>query len=260
MHWICTFPMVLICTELSSIPSIVKSSEKLFINVFLIQSWIPKIEISMSLNGVVWYLSTWVFLYFLYPYIVKFLARYKTAKEQISYSVLAILLMIAIRIASLRISDDFSTQATYCFLVFRSLDFFVGCNVRWLVSNNKESMNSKNSTYYTRLEFFAICACFIISILQSKSLTNSELQTVYTSSIIDLQISCTMVVQFCLHKGIITSKLTNKILIEIGDLSPYLFLVHYTVIAQCRVFLLKKYLTIITACYQLEFSVLSSIY
>lgn len=231
--------MVFICTDFSSVFSVIKSIIKLFLNVFLIQSWMPKISISMSLNGVAWYLSTCVFLYFIYLYISSFLTKYKNTIEPILYCGLATALMIVIRITTLRFGDDFLTWATYCFPIFRSLDFFVGCNIGWIVRNNEERLVSKRRVYYTLLEVFSICVIFLVSYFQSISYVNPVLKMIFTSSIIDLPISCTLVVLFFLHRDAITSTMTNKILVEVGNLSPYLFLIHYTVIAYCRGLLSK---------------------
>lgn len=239
LHVICTLLMMLICTDFSSVLSVVQNIVKSALNIFLVQSWIPKIDISMSLNGVAWYLSTCVFLFFLYPYISRFIRKYKIIIEPILYSALAITLMIIIRIATLQFGDDFSTWATYCFPLYRLLDFFVGCNIGWLVRNYKEIMTLQKRSYFTYLEFLSICACFIVSYLQSKTYASYMLKTVFTSAIIDLPISCLLVVMFYLHNGDVTSKLENKILVEIGNLSPYLFLIHYTVIAYCRAVLSK---------------------
>ena len=107
------------------------------------------------------------------------------------------------------------------------------------IRNYKLIMNLQKRSYFTYPEFLSICACFIVSYLQSKTYASYMLKTIFTSAIIDLPISCLLVVMFYLHKGDITSKLGNKILVEIENLSPYLFMTHYIAIAYCRAVLLK---------------------
>lgn len=43
----------------------------IFLNIVLLQCWGPLSSINVSLNGVAWYLSTIMFLYFMFPYIKK---------------------------------------------------------------------------------------------------------------------------------------------------------------------------------------------
>lgn len=49
-----------------------------------------------------------------------------------------------------------------------------------------------------------------------KTYANYMLETVFTSFIIDLSISCLLVVVFCLHNGDVVSKMENKKLVKIG--------------------------------------------
>lgn len=45
-------------------------------NVLLVQTWIPQGTVYFSLNGVAWYLSCCVFLYFMFPYLLKGISKY----------------------------------------------------------------------------------------------------------------------------------------------------------------------------------------
>lgn len=47
------------------------------LNIFLVQTWFPFNEVVYSLNGVAWYLAVCVFLYFMYPYISRWISDKK---------------------------------------------------------------------------------------------------------------------------------------------------------------------------------------
>lgn len=48
---------------------------EIVLNVFLMQTWVPYSSINFSLNGVAWYLSVTMFLYFMFPAIQRFIKR-----------------------------------------------------------------------------------------------------------------------------------------------------------------------------------------
>ena len=52
----------------------------ILLNVFLVQTWVPNSATNVSLNGVAWYLSVTMFLYFIYPIIHHLVNTTKTKK------------------------------------------------------------------------------------------------------------------------------------------------------------------------------------
>ena len=62
------------------IKSIIGLFLKIFLNVTLLQTWIPSSSINTSLNGVAWYLSVTLFLYFLFPWIKRIIERNSLVK------------------------------------------------------------------------------------------------------------------------------------------------------------------------------------
>ena len=55
--------------------------EKMVLNCFLLQSWVPKSSVYFALNSVSWYLSTAMFTYFIFPWLLKVLRRVSGSGE-----------------------------------------------------------------------------------------------------------------------------------------------------------------------------------
>lgn len=56
---------------------------KVISNIFLLQSWIPNEEIYFSCNGVSWYLSVMIFIYLLFPLILKRIKKLKSSQQAV---------------------------------------------------------------------------------------------------------------------------------------------------------------------------------
>ena len=113
-------------------------------NILLIQAWIPNSDFCYSLNGVSWYLSAALFLYFVFPKLLSFIKKKITIKRAIINIASVILIEIVLaylvyRINVPQIGGDatFVKWFTYNFPVFRVGDFFIGMNVAYLFLNKK---------------------------------------------------------------------------------------------------------------------------
>ena len=104
-------------------------------NITLTQSWLPSKRVYFSYNGVAWYLSVCVFLYFVFPYINK---KLKTLSKKsliiLAASIYLIMLalsvcvcMIPVNISFLDVSESFCDWITYTLPLFRTGDFTIGC-------------------------------------------------------------------------------------------------------------------------------------
>ena len=209
-------------------------------NIFLVQSYIPVISINVSLNGVAWYLCVCVFLYFCFPFVMKIIEKYKSIKT--AYIVIPILYLIQILISFLTVNikgfdGNFHTWITYCCPFFRLLDFSIGCNLGYIfLENSKKSINNKNddeekvSIIYSIFELLAfVIAPFLV--WWSQGQYSSRLANTFTpTTIIFLPLSVALVYLFAKKKGIFTRCLSIKSILRLGDLSQYMFLIHFAVI------------------------------
>lgn len=143
---------LLVCILLSIIKNqnknILVFISKIFCNLFLIQSWIPIKSFNYSFNGVSWYLSVSLFLYFIFPYIKRYMKkRCNSIKSILSHLFFVFFLefIIVFLLYSLNknnyISANFVKWFVYIFPIFRSLDFICGCLLGHLISNYKINLN-----------------------------------------------------------------------------------------------------------------------
>lgn len=108
--------------------SIVIIFKQLFFNLALVQSCIPNSEFSTSLNGVAWFLSCMAFLYFMYPCISTVLRKISDKNKIPLYYIFVYLTQIMIGIFLYYIIgyNDYFTNLTYTFPLFRLFDFVLG--------------------------------------------------------------------------------------------------------------------------------------
>ena len=102
---------------------------KFFINLSLIQSWIPKSSVYFSYNAVSWYLSTYLFLMLVSPFVVKYLKKINT-----SFIVGLLLSILSIQFALVTLSGDYSWAHWIIYIcpITRALDFVLGGVLQYL--------------------------------------------------------------------------------------------------------------------------------
>lgn len=114
------------------------------------------------------------------------------------------------------------TWSNYVFPVYRLLDFFIGCNLGYLFLNQKRK--EKNIIKSNILEIVSL----VMVIFSMLKFYNASMWYQYTILFVPSSIS--LVYIFADNKGMITKLLTNKVIIFIGNISPYIFLFHRLVI------------------------------
>ena len=217
---------------------------KVIQNILLIQSWTP--DVLAPINGTAWYLSTAVFLYFMFPRILKSMEKEYTVAKAYKSSVIIFFVqcMTAICVHSLLegkgwITSDIADWFIYFFPPIRMLDFLIGCNAGYLfLHRNNEKRH--NVSAYTCLELFAILLAMFANICvlckDNPVLENAAAVAHVVSALRQAAIytpsSIMLVWLFAANKGQITKFLTNKVLIYLGNISQYTFLIH-TVVLYC---------------------------
>lgn len=204
------------------------------LNIFLLQSWWPNTVVNISLNGVAWYLSTALFLYFMFPFIHRWLEKRKTFKALLLVGIIlaaqALISWIALYINS---EDSFYRWATYDAPWFRIGDFTIGCILGKMVYNKPDNILKESTCNILSIILIAATVGFIIwdthmphvSVLE-KILNNWT--TVY------IPIACLWVFFFATGQGFLSKILVNRVTDWIGENSMYLFLIHYVVIKYAR--------------------------
>lgn len=205
----------------------------LLMNLTLLQAWMPKTYYYFSWNGVAWYLSVCVFLYFMFPYIKKRIEGCSGIKTlflelgivfalQIGTALIASLLPIPAKL-----SDDFVRWFTYICPLYRFGDFVIGCYLGCIYK--KYSGKETAKVAMTFLEVFAIVLA-VVSCLLYKYEVSVLGAGALRYTVLFLPGSVLLVYLFAKRDGWITKVLSNKLLVWLGNLTAYTFLIHQVVV------------------------------
>lgn len=213
---------------------------EVFFNVTLLQTWIPSSTIYYSLNGVSWYLSVCLFLYAVFPLLLKQIKKLSSKKSFlfiISIYMIQIVIGVVTQFIDIPIvySDNFSKWVIYIFPLFRLGDFAIGCCLGNIYLHEKFVLNEVIASVLEILVFIAIFGAGYFYVNQIGFLGSEWFRhtMLYTPT------SICIVLLFALKQGIISKCLTCKVLVFVGDLSAYMFLIHQMVIQYIDVISIK---------------------
>ena len=209
--------------------SIVRLCGTIFLNVTLLQTWIPYSSVNVSLNGVAWYLSVTLFLYFMFPRIIKVVEQNSIIKLCVICGIILIVEILACVpfIITLGNNSPIYIWFMYCFPVFRLGDFFTGCVLKRLFfERNIESMETRKATIYEVLA--TMITVFVFLWLKQKH-SSVILLALHNWTTLYIPIAAIWVVLFAANKGLLTRILTNKVTLFVGNISAYAFLIHYVI-------------------------------
>ena len=218
---------------------------KVLANVFLVQAWIPDSDYYFSFNGVAWYLTVALFLYFMFPFVLRVIRKYKNKNTAIAVIVFTLLLQIVLGYIAFLLQDPSVTDNRtdtwfiYIFPLSRLEDFILGCNLGYLfLQTDKEKVNANLMTIlegFVMLILVVIIRYNHIKIYAPRAVGGpSGTDCWWRNVIIFTASTCLLVYLFAINKGAYSRLLTNKTLIWLGDLSAYAFLIHQPVMRYVR--------------------------
>lgn len=215
---------------------------KVIYNVFLVQTWIPIVDVNVSLNGVAWYLSVCLFLYFMFPYVKWIIKKLDKRAVLIAVAIVVYILMYAgavLTLDKIGLDGQLFTWATYCFPVYRLGDFFIGAVAGYIYLNSPR--HELNAIAATGIEAMSIVLCIAYYVWVKSGHNNFYVRAIsenYTLGYIIFAVI--LVVVFARGQGYITRGLNNKLFVFLGDLSAYTFLIHYVVTQNLKVELINR--------------------
>lgn len=200
------------------------------LNVTLLQTWIPYSSINVSLNGVAWYLSVTMFLYFVFPFIKNWIKNIKNSFLTL-FCVAMLIFEIIICIPFIIIlgaDSPIYIWFMYCFPIFRVGDFLIGC---CLCKRNIETVRNDNASFgkYSIYEIGATLCTVAVFIWMKQEIANPLLLATHNWTTLYIPLAATWITLFVEKKGCITMLLTNRVTIFIGNISAYTFLIHYVI-------------------------------
>lgn len=216
----------------SNMPTSEMAIKRMVMDIFLVQCWSPYIEDFFSYNGVAWYLSTYLFICFFTPWLIKLLSKIKKKEAAVVagigiYFVMSVIGILATK-RPLNYGDCFPYWLTYIFPFYRLLDFALGALLGWLYLHvsKEEHWNFKLSTI---LELITIAA-FIVVVKVFHRIEGVYDGICYNA--LFAPVSVWLVIIFVRSKGAVMKLLDNPLFAWIGNLSSYTFLIHQVVIHQ----------------------------
>jgi len=205
-----------------SMREMAKVVAKLVITVPLIQTWFPVgFE---AINTVAWYLSAMLFLYAVFPFILKFLKKDCGVKKAVVMMVLAYAAQFAFAFVS-RYLPLVKNAHWSCYILplFRLGDFFIGCCLGYcFIKRGNGKINMIGATIL-EVSFLIMGLCGMISntMLDMKWLTFT---LVYVPS------SAGIVYMLARDEGLIAKLLSTKAFQVAAVITPFAFLIHRQVL------------------------------
>ena len=220
---------------------IIKLGIKSILNIFCVQAFVSNSGYYFSLNAVAWYLSVCLFIYFMFPWILRFFEKQMSKKKAAYGLIMCVILQIGFPyLASVinisLLGDGFAKWIAYICPITRLIDFIIGSLLGYLYIIKKEDKNEgvKNSNYSLIGVFLIIGVCILFTLTNStdSDLYHPELWWHYT--VIFTVPNSIFIWSIALENNILNKILTSSPLVFVGNLSADAFLIHQIVIRVIR--------------------------
>lgn len=207
---------------------------KLGASLLLVQSWIPINDVYFGLNGAAWYLSSLIFVYFMFPVVLRFIKKLRSGAAAVGViaAMCAMQLVIrdgvvAIYTAVVGVGNDpiagFSYWAEYVLPLVRVCDFTIGGCVAYLFINRGETRIPR--AVWTAAE--AVLLGLTIWLQVEYSAFKLPLGN---STVVFLPVAAALIYAFAVNEGYVSKLLTNRVTKWISDISAEVYLCHAAVI------------------------------
>ena len=194
---------------------------KLSITIPLIQTWLPKGY--QALNSVDWYLSVTLFLYFIFPFLLKWFRKTKSFTKIIVVAIMVYLFQLIIGFLINRFLPQVDIKwFVYCFPVYRAGDFFIGCATGYLFIHKKREHLSKTIATFNAV---IVSLVILLSFGFYRYLVFNNFQW-FTYTCLFVPSSAFLVYIFAYGDGWLSYIITNKLTLYLAGISSYAFLIH----------------------------------
>lgn len=220
-------------------------AKKFAVCVLLLQSWVPNADVAVAFNGVAWFLSTLLFLYFCFPYVFGLIRKLKTVGAAFTAIIALALVQTALGFAAAPlevrllglglIPDDgkFAYWFSYIFPAFRLFDFSIGCILGWIYAKPAEKPRPAHARWLEAVTLAALVLTHFVY-KYSEPLNTWE---AFKYTQIYLPFSVLAILSFALAQGDIVKLLTNKLTLFVAGISSDFFLLHQNIIRFSILFL-----------------------
>lgn len=212
---------------------IARLSAKICLNASLLHAWVPFNFFDPSLNDVSWFLSAMLFLYFIYPWVKRWVLKQR--KEILIFcGILALLIQTALCVPwVLKYNNSYAFYEwfMYSLPVFRTGDLIVGCVLGRLFFEKQIQQQGGRKTLlvWSVFEVLMSLLTVILSVWPFHK-TPLILRAFHNWTTPYIIVSAGWLILFTLKRGLITKGFSCKPFIYLGNISASFFLIHYIVI------------------------------
>lgn len=201
-------------------PSFLDAKEgmiQLFKNLLLIQSWFP--EKYFSYNGVGWFLSTIMFLYFLNIPLLSCATKIKRLQNnKLIFSIIFAVTFMAVVAYCYVLRDTNKEYTQYVLPIARVGEYIMGICLGYIVQLTKKNLYIQNKIIFTGAEVLAL-----LMWIYSMYMPMEEWQLRIVHWIIP---NCILLIVFAYGRGYISEIFSIRLLKHLGDISFGCYLVH----------------------------------
>ena len=232
--------MLAVVYVLVKMPTSGHAIRRIIREILLMKCWKTHSEDYFSYNGVAWYLATYFYICMMAPYVMHLVAKIKNKKQIWTVGIVIYVVMFGIGLFfskfTVPIGDGFAKWITYICPFYRMLDFTLGVLLGWVYLNcrKKEMVNSKRTNL---LEVLALIAFIVI---EYAYLPIKENYMGIGYSVYFVPASLLIIWVFAVNEGFITKILNNKVLLWLGNISGFTFLIHQVVLRGLKMYVIKK--------------------
>lgn len=232
--------MLLVIYVLVKMPTSGQAIPRMIREILLVKCWSTHSEDYFSYNGVAWYLATYFYICMMAPYVIHLVAKVKNKKQAFAMGTGIYLAMLGIGIFFSKVTiptgDGFAKWITYICPFYRMLDFTLGVLLGWgyLNCRKKEILDTRKTHL---LELLALIA-FIVMEYAYLPIKENYMGIGY--NVYFVPASLLIVWVFAVNEGFITKILNNKVLLWLGNISGFTFLIHQVVLRGLKMYVIKK--------------------
>ena len=226
---------ILLMNNIHKNHALLRMLSKILLNVFLVQAWIPVEEFRYSLNNLSWYLCVCCLAYFFFPYILIRINKIKKPSKIFFASMALVLcqILIGVGVESCTSDTRLIQGLTYNFPLYRCFDFTLGCNLGWLYTCCKKKINEKKTCLFVLTSFATIATIVLVP-----KIWNISFLTWCKNTVVLMPASCLLVLSFFML-DLNESNKCISLLIKLGNISAYTYLIHELVIRYINIFMIR---------------------
>lgn len=211
---------------LSLVPLVLLEIKKIILCIPLLQSATGIHAYSHAFNSVSWFLSSLFCIYLVSPIALKFLAKIKKTSTYTIILFLNFFILFEAHIYLKKIEittffDDLVYSSPYCRFLYVTIGMILA--KLFLSSNTKLS-----NIIGTKTECF-ICFISLIFIVSKNSIATFFPSMAFYNVFISIIIICLLCFIFSFQNGFISKLLQSEKLVTLGNISMYIFLIHYPI-------------------------------